>query len=95
MLKNIKELNVKISNIEHKQGFYDICSAVTRKKQGRRIKVQPTSIARRVERGLHAGSRAIQAGRPSSAEKLRRKVTKKKRSIISNILANQPNAKSH
>ncbi|CAG9818939.1 unnamed protein product [Phaedon cochleariae] len=93
MLKNIKELNAKINNIENEQGFYDICSAVARKKQGRRIKVQPTSIARRAERGLHAGSRTIQAGRPSNAEKLRR--TKKKRSIISNILANQPNAKSH
>lgn len=61
MLKNIKELNVQINNIEHKQGFYDICSAVARQKQGRRIKVQPTSIARRAERGLHAGSRTIQA----------------------------------
>lgn len=96
MLQNIRELNAKINNIENEQGFYDICSAVTNMKQGRRIKVQLTSIARRAERGLHAGTRAIQAGRPSNAEEPSKKNKKKrKRSLISNILANQPNAKSH
>ncbi|CAH0551179.1 unnamed protein product [Brassicogethes aeneus] len=94
MLKNIKNLNAKLNGIESEQGFYEICSAIKNIRPGRRIKVQPTSIARRKKRELHAGTRAMQAGRPANSE-LRTKVNKKKRALSANILLNTTNAKSH
>ncbi|KAF5301164.1 hypothetical protein FQA39_LY10842 [Lamprigera yunnana] len=93
-LKNIKNLNAKIISIESDQDFYEICSAIQNIRPGRRIKVQPTSVARRKNRKLHAGTRAMQAGRPANTE-LRAKIIKKKRSLSANIFLNTPNAKSH
>ncbi|GFV75451.1 SWIM-type domain-containing protein [Trichonephila clavipes] len=55
-----------------------------------KIKVQPTSIARR--KSLIRSSRKIPSGRPLKAEK---KSIKRKRNLSSNINLNRINAKSH
>ncbi|GFT48055.1 hypothetical protein TNCV_3651051 [Trichonephila clavipes] len=55
-----------------------------------KIKVQPTSIARR--KSLIRSSRRIPSGRPLKAEK---KSIKRKRNLSSNINLNRMNAKSH
>lgn len=73
-----------------------IISFIAEKKiqrRSRKIKVQPTSIARRKERGLPCSAR-IQSGRPAKSEK---KSMKRKRvhSIATNIENNEPPAKKH
>ncbi|KAJ8909826.1 hypothetical protein NQ315_003704 [Exocentrus adspersus] len=94
MLKCIKELNAKLGHIENEDAFYNICSSIINTKRGRRIKVQPTSISRRTKKNLHAGTRAITAGRPAKTESLKVS-SKRQRNLFQNILHNQPNAKSH
>lgn len=69
------------------KGFYEICSAIKNIRPGKRIKVQPTSIARR-KRERHAGTRAMLAGRPVNTE-LRTKVDKKKRVFSENSFLTQ------
>nr|CAI5848369.1 unnamed protein product [Callosobruchus analis] len=63
--------------------------AAEKQTRSKRIKVQPTSIARKKDRGLSRGSNRIQAGRPSEAERKRRR----KHDLSDNIRRNQPNAK--
>lgn len=69
-------------------------------KISKNIKVQPTSISRRKNRGLPKGHKRIQAGRPSNSEnKLdkEKKAKKKKRmhNLGQNIEDNKPSAKIH
>lgn len=94
MLTCIKGLNTKLERIENEESFSNICSSIQNMKRGRRIKVQPTSISRRTKTDLHAGTKAITAGRPSKIETLK-KCSKRKRNLLQNIVSNQPNAKSH
>lgn len=97
MLQHICNLNKKIENIENIESFSNICTGICNFRKTRKIKVQPTSIARRTNRNLHAGARVIQAGRPSKLEVLRKKKkrSKKMRSLSKNIDLNQTNAIGH
>ena len=61
-------------------------------RSGRKIKVQPTSFARRKHRGSMGSSRA-RCGRPMLGIK-RRRPAKNRRNLAEAILGNRPNAKS-
>jgi len=63
----------------------------TRQRDGARIKVQPTTIARRAV-GVTRGSKRLLGGRPPKGENPPKK---RKRNLGLNINSNQPNAKSH
>jgi len=63
----------------------------TRQRDGARIKVQPTTIARRAV-GVTRGSKHLLRGRPSKGENPPKK---RKRNLGLNINSNHPNAKSH
>lgn len=60
-------------------------------RRSRKIKVQPTSISRRKDRGISGGR--IQAGRPTKLESQRAK--KRHHNIAFNIKNNEPCAKKH
>lgn len=65
--------------------------------RSRKIRVQPTSIARRKNRGLPKSNNRIQAGRPTNMEQKSKQVrpTKRIHNLSKNILENKPNAKIH
>lgn len=64
-------------------------------RRGRKIHVQPTSVARRRE-GVSRGSGRQRAGRPlKRSDVLLKKAMKRKRSLASAVLAGHPNRKSH
>ncbi|GFR23848.1 SWIM-type domain-containing protein [Trichonephila clavata] len=81
-----------IRNLQKIQTVKDLKNIYVLKKQIFRgkIKVQPTSIARR--KSLIRSSRRIPSGRPLKTEK---KSIKRKRNLSSNINLNKMNAKSH
>ncbi|XP_050065244.1 uncharacterized protein LOC126554199 [Aphis gossypii] len=62
-----------------------------RKRPGAKIRVQPTSIARRLPR-VTKGSRRLPSGRPANGEITTKK---RKRNLGGNVQLNVPNAKSH
>ncbi|CAI6348160.1 unnamed protein product [Macrosiphum euphorbiae] len=62
-----------------------------RKRPGAKIRVQPTSIARRLPR-VTKGSKRLPSGRPANGEI---NTKKRKRNLGANVQLNVPNAKSH
>lgn len=70
----------------------------TTSKKSKNIKVQPTSISRRKNRGLPKGAMRIQAGRPSNSENnlnKQKKTKKRMHNLAQNIEDNNPSAKIH
>lgn len=62
----------------------------------KKIRVQPTAISRRKERGITKGGGRIQAGRPAKEEATNgNKTAKRKHNLGLSIKKNQPNAKPH
>ncbi|KAJ2952467.1 hypothetical protein O0L34_g6778 [Tuta absoluta] len=91
---NTKILSKFGSDLSKLQTPSSIISFIVEKnvqRRSRKIHVQPTSIARRKERGLPCSGR-IQSGRPSKSESVKRK---RVHNIASNIDDNMPPAKKH
>lgn len=62
----------------------------------KKIRVQPTAISRRKERGITKGGGRIQSGRPAKEEATTaKKTTKRKHNLGLSIKTNRPNAKPH
>jgi len=62
-----------------------------RRRSGAAIRVQPTTIARRLPL-ITRGSKRLPSGRPAKNEII---LNKRRRNLGENIKKNQPNAKSH
>jgi hypothetical protein len=92
---NILESHLKKITMEGQwQSFLHTAgnSAVAlRKRPGAKIRVQPTSIARRLPR-VTKGSKRLPSGRPANCEI---NTKKRKRNLGTNVQLNVPNAKSH
>lgn len=68
-------------------------TAAARRRRGRQIKVQPTSLARR-RPGLTRGSKRVPAGRPP-AQPTAKRPRKRPHSLQRNVLDNVPSARLH
>ena len=90
MMQTLTQFNDRLENIETPSQLLAFFGSYLASKHGngKKIKVQPTAIARR--RGNYKGSTSLQAGRIKKARK-----KKRQRKLIENILANKPHAKSY
>jgi len=95
----IRKFTNRLKCIKTSNQFSDFLHAFGnfKRRSGRKIKCQPTSIARRQERKPR-GCGPLGVGRPRNrkeGEKLIHKRAKRSRNLARNISLNQPNAKSY
>ncbi|KAF5277336.1 hypothetical protein FQR65_LT15998 [Abscondita terminalis] len=92
----VNKVNTVMDKLKTPGDVLSFLHQIKKIKRGRIIGVQPTSTSRRKHRaGLTAGSKRIQAGRPSKFEGGIVKKKKCLRNLEANIKLNQTNQKSH
>lgn len=94
LIKQAKKYLSKVKQVQTGTQLYHFCTSSVAnlyKVSGRKIRVQPTSIARR-KATTPKGSLCRRAGRPVLSIK---KTKKASHSLHKNIMLNRPNAKSH
>ena len=87
----LKKYIKSLQKIKTSSQIMSLLSHSIKHSRGRKIRVQPTSVARRKDRGLQGSSR-IQSGRPTKLEK---KKSVRPHNISINIEKNQASAKKH
>jgi hypothetical protein len=94
LMRAASKFTKRVSHITTPMQLYQFltCSETQNTRRAKKIRVQPTSVARRAEGSTH-GSARHRAGRPLTC--LERSATKRLRSLSANVAAGRPNAKSH
>jgi hypothetical protein len=94
-----KKVNAKIKKMKSPNQAISILLTIKNSvnstvRRGGKIRVQPTSIARR-RKGLPRGSKPVPRGRPSAIEVKKRGLKKRPRNLSQAIRDNVASAKSH
>jgi len=94
LMRAASKFTTRISRISTPMQLYQFLTSsdTQNTRRARKIRVQPTSIARRADGATH-GSARHRAGRPLTC--LKRSATKRPRLLSANVAADRPNAKSH